>query len=127
MQLTIKIEKRHLIFLAVIVCLIFVVGVYAFNSVPSDPSVFGHDDSEILNVSASKVVPGQFGSGVYTFPQNLIVNGNAKIGVSNPADNSTRLQVLGGPINASGGLIIEVRASDPPAGELYKGRIWLIG
>ncbi len=47
---------------------------------------------------------------------------NVGIGTANPA---TKLEVQGGPIKATGGLIIETRTSDPSSAELVNGRMWL--
>ena len=52
---------------------------------------------------------------------NLTVSGNVGIGTTNPGTN--RLEVVGGPIKATGGLIIETRTSDPASP--VTGQIWL--
>ena len=48
--------------------------------------------------------------------------GNVGIGTNNPVAN-TKLEVVGGPIKATGGLILETRTSDP--GSPQVGRMWL--
>jgi len=48
-------------------------------------------------------------------------NGNVGIGTTNPGTN--RLEVTGGPIKATGGLIIETRTSDPSSP--VTGQMWL--
>jgi hypothetical protein len=50
-----------------------------------------------------------------------IEGGNVGIGTTNPGAN--KLEVTGGPIKATGGLIIETRTSDPPSP--VTGRMWL--
>jgi len=47
--------------------------------------------------------------------------GNVGIGTTNPGTN--KLEVVGGPIKATGGLIIETRTSDPASP--VTGQIWL--
>ena len=47
--------------------------------------------------------------------------GNVGIGTTSPGTN--RLEVVGGPIKATGGLIIETRTSDPASP--VAGQIWL--
>ncbi len=51
----------------------------------------------------------------------IVENGNVGVGTITP---STKLEVVGGPIKATGGLIIETRTADPvsPA----TGALWLI-
>jgi hypothetical protein len=53
---------------------------------------------------------------------DLSVNGNVGIGTAAPGAN--KLEVVGGPIKATGGLIIETRDSEPTAPAT--GQIWLI-
>jgi len=78
MKIEINIEKRHFIFLVVLVSVLFVGGVGAFGTV--NPVVFGHSDGEIANVSAQKIIAGTFGqnagNGSYSFPNNLSISGN---------------------------------------------------
>ncbi len=74
MQVILNFEKRHFVFLIVFVSVLFVVGVSAYQS-SYTPAVMGHSDNEIMNVSASKVLSGTFGSafggGNFGFPGNL--------------------------------------------------------
>ena len=100
LNLSVNLEKRHLIFVVVLVCVLFVAGVAAYNS-GQQPSVFGHSDGEIANVSAGKVVAGTFGAaagfGDFAFPDNLIVSNtlsSVKITASNIT--STNTITLGG-------------------------------
>jgi len=60
---------------------------------------------------------------IYGQTNNLFVNssGNVGIGTANPDPN--KLEVVDGPIKATGGLIIETRTSDPTSP--VTGQIWL--
>lgn len=64
---------------------------------------------------------GLVSAGTITASNNLIVNGNAGIGTNSPI---TKLEVVGGAIKATGGLIIETRTSDPASPAM--GQMWLI-
>jgi len=68
MQLVINVEKRHIIFLAVLMCVLFVAGV---NAAVNQGKTVGHD--------ASEIVPGTFGGNLtsrFIFPGYVnIVNG----------------------------------------------------
>jgi len=68
MQFIINLEKRHLIFVVILVCVLLVAGVSAFTSPATN---IGHDPSE--------VGPGTFGGeadSVHAFPGDLNVNNN---------------------------------------------------
>ncbi len=70
-----------------------------------------------------------YGLVIKTDNNNLVLNpttGNVGIGTLSPSPNS-KLDVVGGPIKASGGLIIETRtaAQGNPA-NLQNGNMWLI-
>jgi len=57
---------------------------------------------------------------------NLNIMGNLGIGTTGPGTN--RLEIVGGPTKTTGGFIMETRDGadgDPPAAELYDGRMWL--
>ena len=66
-NLSIKIEKRHIIFLAVLVCMVFVIGVFAASS------PVGHDPEEIGS--------GTFGGNDYTFPGNVNIQQTLTAGI----------------------------------------------
>ena len=63
------------------------------------------------------------GDGTYAPAANglIVQNGSVGIGTASPV---AKLEVSGGPIKATGGLIIETRASDPPSP--VNGQLWLI-
>ncbi len=69
-------------------------------------------------------VNGIFSSGNIVADSGLIVNGSAGIGTNSP---TTKLEVVGGAIKATGGLIIETRtaAQGDPASPAT-GQMWLI-
>ncbi|MEM4336536.1 MAG: hypothetical protein QXG86_00855 [Candidatus Woesearchaeota archaeon] len=82
LTINININKEHFYFLVVLVCVLFVLGVSAYNS-GSQPAVFGHSDEEIESLSAGKIKQGTFGATVgadtnslFIFPGNLNVNSN---------------------------------------------------
>lgn len=52
----------------------------------------------------------------------VIIDGNLSIGSESPG--GAKLKVVGGIINASGGLVVEVRKTDPQSP--VNGQIWLI-
>ncbi len=73
----INIEKRHLYLLAVFIGVFAIAGI-ALAVVPNP----GHSGAEIESIPAEKVEPGIFGNALtadYTFPQNLVVSGNANL------------------------------------------------
>jgi len=77
MIIQIKIEKRHFVFLIVLVSVLFVIGVNAYNS-GGPPYRVGHTDDEIQNVSAGKVLPGTFSGGIsgnFVFPGYITLGG----------------------------------------------------
>lgn len=65
-------------------------------------------------------IVGMVSSGVTNAYGLIIENGSVGIGTLTPV---TKLEVVGGPIKATGGLIIETRTSDPSSPET--GRMWL--
>ena len=70
MQVIFNFEKRHLVFLVVLACVLFVVGVSATYKNPA--TNVGHD--------ANETGPGTFGgdaNSLYSFPGNLNVNNGA--------------------------------------------------
>lgn len=78
--------------------------IYASNFIKHDGSSIG----------------GKFVDGLNS-TQAVYTNGNVGIGTNNP---SYKLEVVGGSIKASGGLIVEVRNSNPPSPEI--GQMWIL-
>ena len=64
-NLSVNLEKRHLIFVIVLVCVLLVAGVAAFTSPSTN---VGHGAEEVGN--------GTFGAGDFVFPGNLKINSN---------------------------------------------------
>lgn len=58
-----------------------------------------------------------------TWNTGLTINQNGNVGIGGSASSSAKLEVIGGPIKATGGLIIETRTNDPatPA----EGQMWM--
>jgi len=81
----------------------------------------GIDTNYGLTVGSGATPQGLKATGNSYFQNNLYIMGNVGIGTTNPGTN--RLEVVGGPIKATDGLIIETRTSDPatPA----TGQMWL--
>jgi len=96
----------------------------ALGRVPGQPSIVGRDDAAgdwmIIEGSSSsgRVALNWYGSG-----NVRLARGGGNVGIGPGAPTAT-LEVFGGPIKATGGLIIETRASDPPSPQT--GQIWLI-
>ena len=139
MKIEVELNKRFIITTVVIaLILIGLVGVIAYNSA-GVPSTFGHSVNEIEwsqnitnNVSAvgfcivnatGKYCTTSWGGGQWgTSGTNIYYNtGNVSIGTA--SFTGAKLEVAGGPIKATGGLIIETRTSDPSPPAL--GQIWL--
>jgi hypothetical protein len=75
-------------------------------------------DTFLGTINAANVSSGQFGAN--TGGGNYSFLGNVGIGTTTPR---AKLEVVGGPIRATGGLIIETRTSDPASP--VPGQIWL--
>jgi hypothetical protein len=75
----------------------------------------------VLYYSNNKVGIGTNSPSYFLTVSSTLKSGNVGIGTTNPGTN--RLEVVGGPIKATGGLIIETRTSDPASP--LTGQIWL--
>jgi len=109
-----------LIFAILVIC--FAVAFYAFGW--TGPTASPPDDNvppPINTGGISQYKSGGLGiGGAFRAYSNAIIDGNVGIGTPAP---SKKLEVVGGPIKATGGLIIETRNSDPAGPET--GRMWL--
>jgi len=107
--------------------------------------IFGNSASVVLrfqdpvqNHSASEITAGTFDYGDFIFPNQLNVSGNFYVNSTNPVlfvnassgkvgigtmEPGAKLEVVGGKIKATDGLIIETRTSDPTSP--VTGQIWL--
>jgi len=75
-----------------------------------------NNDAYLYNYEPNSLI---FGTSA-TEKMRINAAGNVGIGTAAP---TTKLEVAGGPIKATGGLIIETRNDDPSAPE--NGRVWL--
>jgi len=139
MKLVVNIEKQHFYFLVILVAVLFVVGVSALNP------------GKLVGHSASEVEPDTFGgsiSSLYTFPGNIKVEKNITLGGVSRGNWTYRLSArnitagsfgaetgngnygfpgdlkITGITTTSGGLVIEVKSSNPSSPAV--GRMWLI-
>jgi len=109
-----------LVFGIMVIC--FAVAFYAFGWTGPTASPPNLNVDPPINVGGT----GQYKSGAlgiggaFRAYSNAIIDGNVGIGTPAP---SKKLEVVGGPIKATGGLIIETRNSDPAGPET--GRMWL--
>lgn len=85
--------------------------IYAYPYAINSHLLEGSTKEYFLNVSGEEQT--KYG------PLNIM--GNVGIGMTNPGTN--KLEVVGGPIKATGGLIIETRTSDPSSP--VTGQMWL--
>jgi len=151
MKLEVNIDKRYFFaFVLIGLIIVGVVGVIAYVSPPDwtkYPSDFGHSVNEIDwgqtiqgnvnvtgNVSATYFIGNGSmltgissaggGSGQWSNGTSGVIyynSGNVGIGTVTPG---ARLEVVGGLIKASGGLVIETRTSNPT--NPVSGQMWLI-
>jgi len=109
-----------LVFGIIVIC--FAIAFYAFGwtgptALPPDNNV----KPPINTGGTGQYKSGALGiGGVFHAYSNAIIDGSVGIGTLAP---SKKLEVVGGPIKATGGLIIETRNSDPAGPET--GRMWL--
>ena len=133
LNLTVPNKAVHL-FIGLVVVVALVVGVYAYTF----PGGFiGHGGDNVwINTTLGETtlqtaIDGgllgadddweKVGGGEPVLADNMYHTGNVGIGTTNPGTN--KLEVVGGPIKATGGLIIETRTTNP--GSPSTGQMWL--
>ncbi|MBA7517880.1 hypothetical protein ES705_09936 [subsurface metagenome] len=96
---------------------IWIQGGSATSGTSRNLAILGIKSSDELRLNYN----GEYTGGVRIQGSKTIIDGNVGIGTTSPGTN--KLEVVGGPIKATGGLIIETRTSDPttPA----TGQTWL--
>jgi len=96
---------------------VWIQGGSATSGTARNLAILGIKSSDELRLN----LEGEYTGGVRIQGAKTIIDGNVGIGTTSPGTN--KLEVVGGPIKATGGLIIETRTTDPttPA----TGQTWL--
>ncbi len=96
---------------------IWIQGGSATSGTSRNLAILGIKSSDELRLNYG----GEYTGGVRIQGSKTIIDGNVGIGTTSPGTN--KLEVVGGPIKATGGLIIETRTSDPASP--VTGQTWL--
>jgi hypothetical protein len=96
---------------------IWIQGGSATSGTSRNLAILGIKSSDELRLNYN----GEYTGGVRIQGSKTIIDGNVGIGTTSPGTN--KLEVVGGPIKATGGLIIETRTSDPASPAT--GQTWL--
>jgi len=84
-------------------------------------------DGFALGLDSSNIYIWNYETGLMIFgtsnSERMRIDSAGNVGIGTAAPGTNRLEVVGGPIKATGGLIIETRTSDPASPA--NGQIWL--
>ena len=112
---------KKIFIMALLLCFGFSFYAIAEWSNPTETPSGGNVPPPINTGDVSQVKNGALGiNGLLRGYSDLYVDGDLGVGTTDP---DTKLEVVGGPIKATGGLIIETRTDDPASPA--DGQIWL--
>lgn len=126
---------RKLYFVGLVAIVVLIAGVAIADEVkistyyPAPAGVYNQMNTRTFGVGDNNgdgLINNNDGPDPTTNPGDVWIAGNVGIGTTTPGVN--KLEVVGGPVKTTGGLIIETRDStqgDPPGAELVNGRMWL--